>query len=112
MKTYGASGYVIKASELIPLMPNEFQSEFKKAIADGDIETIDELSEHLPDEFPVFEGAFVLSDEDEATDNLEVGEMYINFAESDLYEKIPKPGLGFLESKGITPAYERWVVWG
>ena len=112
MKDTGCSGYVVKASEFTKLLPPEIQPMYEKALADNDLEYVDELLDvHAPLSFPTFDSPFILGDEDN-TDNLEKGVVYICFDDDDLYVKQPTPGLEFLQSNGVKPEYERWTTWG
>ena len=73
MKDTGCSGYVVKASEFTKLLPPEIQPMYEKALADNDLEYVDELLDvHAPLSFPTFDSPFILGDEDNA-DNLERG---------------------------------------
>ena len=112
MSNTGASGYVVKASDFTPLLPEHLQEKFTQAIADKDTELVNEiLGENAPEAFPTFESSFMLRDEDEA-ENLTKGEVYICFQDEDLYVQKPNAELLFLVANGIKPEFERWVTWG
>jgi hypothetical protein len=112
MSNTGGLGFVVKASEFTNFLPSNLREKYTQAIADQDTDLVDEiLGENAPAEFPEFESSFKLKDEDES-ENLTKGEIYICFQDEDLYFQTPKPGLNFLKSKGINPEFERWVVWG
>jgi hypothetical protein len=111
MQTSGASGYTVKAESFTSLLPENLREEFTQAIADQDVDLVDEiLGENVSPEFPMFE-SFFLRDEDD-TDTLEKGVVYICFQDEDLYIRTPKPELEWLQKQGINPAFERWAVWG
>jgi hypothetical protein len=113
MSTTGASGYVVKAEAFTNLLPKNLRKKFTQAIADQDTELVDKiLGENAPKVFPTFESSFVLNDEDD-TDSLEKGVVYICFQEEDLYSpKTPRPEFEWLQKEGIDPKFERWTVWG
>lgn len=112
MDCTGASGYVVKASVFTSLLPEHLREKYTQAIADQNTELVDEiLGENAPEAFPTFESSFTLKDED-TSDNLERGEVYICFQDEDLFHLTPKPELEFLKSKGINPEFERWTVFG
>jgi len=112
MDSTGASGYVVKASVFTSFLPEHLREQFTQAITDQNTELVDEiLGENAPEAFPTFESSFFLKDED-TTDNLDKGEVYICFQDDDLYHLVPKPELEFLHSKGIKPEFERWTTWG
>jgi len=50
-----------------------------------------------------------MGEEDESED-LTVGEMYIEFAEDELYEKQPTREMKILTAKGIIPVDSKWVT--
>ena len=112
MHDVGCSGYIVEASNLTKLLPENVREKFTQAIADQDTELVDEiLVENAPPQFPEFESSFTLKDEDEA-DNLEKKKVYVCFQSEDLYILTPKPELNFLIANGIKPEFERWVTWG
>jgi len=113
MKNIGASGYIVKASELETLLPNAIaKAEYRELIENQDWEGVAEfLDGEMPEGFPAFESVFLHGDEDESVD-LEQGEIYVEFAESDLFVKTPTPALAKLQGAGIDPKFTRWVVWG
>jgi hypothetical protein len=112
MQTTSASGYVVKASAFTNLLPEPLREKFTQAIADKDVELVDEiLGENAPKEFPSFETSFMLQPEGDA-DNLVQNEVYICFQDEDLYVLTPKPELNFLMANGIKPEFERWTTWG
>ena len=112
MSTSGASGYVVKAESFTHLLPENLREKFTQAITDQDTELVDEiLGENVPANHPTFESSFVLKDEDD-TDSLEKGVVYICFQDDDLFVQTPKPELEWLRSKGIDPQFERWATWG
>jgi len=112
MKNTGASGYIVKASELESLIPAASKAEYQKLIENQNWEGITEfLYGKISEGFPPFESVFMHGDEDES-DDLERGEIYVEFAEEDLFVKTPTPTLIKLQSIGIEPKFTRWVVWG
>ncbi len=112
MKSIGASGYIVKASDLTKLLPAEVQDEFTKAIENKDYQAVDDILNDAPDSFPTFESAFVLNAEDEA-DNLEHNIVYVCFQDEDLFiPKVNTVGHNFLLNAGIKPEFERWSTWG
>lgn len=112
MQSSGASGYVVKAEAFTNLLPENLRAKFTQAIADQDTELVDEiLGENTPPEHPTFESSFVLKDEDD-TDSLERGVVYICFQDDDLFVLTPKRELEWLRGHGIDPQFERWTTWG
>jgi hypothetical protein len=54
---------------------------------------------------------FVLNDESES-DGLEIGKVYAQFDEADLFEMTPSKFMLALNKIGIEPKDEQWVTWG
>ena len=112
MKNYGASGYLIKASDIEPFLPVLHRVEYRELLENGDWEGIQEfLEENLPPIFPPCCEVYLHSDENESED-LEHGEIYVTFDESDLFVKTPTPIMQALETAKVAPKYQRWVQWG
>jgi hypothetical protein len=107
------SGYVVPVEDLIPALPHEHQARANELLADNDYEAMQELlTERLPAVLPRPEQVFVFGDED-TSDDLTSGGMYVEFAESDLYVKVEKPCLkAFLQAIGKKPEYCLWSMWG
>lgn len=113
MDSIGASGYVANANEFIKFIPENLQKDYLEAIENRDFDAVNELlGESVPENFPTFEGAFVLGDEDTA-DNLERGVVYVCFQDDDLFKPKELNSFGeFLKSNGIIPEFERWSQFG
>ena len=113
MKNYGCSGYVVKASALIKLFPPDKQEEYNKLVVKNEWgEKIDEFfRDNFLHYYPRPYGILEVNDETESED-LESGETYVIFNESDLFEKTPRKELQSLLKKGITPEFSNWVIWG
>lgn len=113
MRDIPASGYVINGRLLVPTLPQEYQVAATQALDDQDCEAFNEiLNFHLPEVFPDYQQAFLFGDED-TSEELERGEVYVIFDESDLFVKTPKPELlAFRKAVGKDPEYQRWSVWG
>ena len=113
MHNYANHGYVVKAMVLAPLLrTDEDRNEFRKMIELGeDPETIGEFFvNNMKSGYPIPE-FFVLNDEDES-DDMEIGELYAAFDESDLFVKVQTSNAIELNSIGITPELKQWVTWG
>lgn len=112
MQDTACSGHTVKASEFTRFIPHDIQEVFTKAIADQDYEKVDEiLDEHMPTDFPGYESAFVLKDEDNA-DGLERGEVYVIFQDEDLFVQTPTRAHDLMKAHGISPEFNRWTTWG
>lgn len=112
MKNYGASGYLIKASDLEPLLPVLHRVEYRELLESMDQEEIQNfLSENWPANFPPFNDVYIHAEEDESED-LEHGEIYVSFDESDLFVKTPTPAFEVLKAANVEPKFQRWVQWG
>ncbi len=112
MRSIPASGYTVKASEFTKVLPENQQERYAKAITDQDAELVDEiLNEHLPQDFPGYEQVYLVAEEDES-DELEKGEVYVVFDESDLYVKEPTRQHEIMRFQEISPKFSRWTVWG
>lgn len=108
----GYSGYTVKASELTKLLAPAFQTPYEELIEHGDREEAHKfLDINLPSHFPRPESVFWLNDEDES-DDLEIGEMYATFAESALFVKSPTLELENLKYCGVIPELSNWVIFG
>lgn len=113
MRDTAASGFLIPASKFTELLPESVREQYTKAIEDQDAETVTNLlDEHAPEQFPNFESAFVFGDED-TSENLVKGEVYVNFDEEDIYKPKELNFAGeFLKAKDLLPAFERWTMFG
>jgi hypothetical protein len=111
MHNYSCTGYLVKASDLTKLLPARQQEAYKTAVENGDWETANEiLGEHFPEQLPSVETVFTMADEAEFDDaGLQKGEMYVQFAEEDLYKKVPTLAHSNLMVEGITPVRHSWV---
>lgn len=113
MKDIACSGHVIKASDLTKILPDEMQKEYTAAIEDQNWELVGEILDgNIPTEFPPFESVFVHSDEDSSDGELDKGEIYVCFDETDLFTKAKTPEMVALEKVGIEPKFVRWTTWG
>ena len=112
MKDTACSGYTVKASAFTPVLPESIRERYTKAIEDQDWENVDEiLNEHMPADFPGYESAFVLNDEDNS-DGLERGEVYVIFQDEDLFVQTPTRAHDLMKAQGISPEFNRWTTWG
>lgn len=112
MQDTACSGYTVKASAFTKFIPESLREQFTKAIEEQNAELVDEiLNEHLPAEFPGYESAFTLKDEDNA-DALEKGEVYVIFQDEDLFIQTPTREAEALRAAGIIPEFNRWTSWG
>lgn len=116
MRNYANHGYVVPAKDLGNLLTEnerEMWTEMiEQAWSDGlDTERLQEwLSEHLPPASPV-PFLFVLNDECESED-LEIGEIYAQYDEADLFEMVPSRYMQGLQARGVNPQNLQWVTFG
>jgi len=112
MQDTACSGYTVKASEFTLYIPTALQEKYTQAIRDKKVETIDDiLNQFMPSNFPGYESAFVLKDEDTA-EGLDRGVVYVIFQDEDLFIQTLTPGMEAMKSRGITPEFNRWTSWG
>lgn len=112
MHNSGASGYLIKASDLTNHLPESVRVKYLKGIETQDEQVVVNILEnHMPDKFPKFESVFVFSDTDES-DELEVGEVYVCYDESELFVKVETDAFEAIKKAGVIPEFQRWVTWG
>jgi len=111
MKNYSSSGYLVVASKLTKLLPESVQIAYEDAVVDGDWEKAGNiLSESWPTNFPVVESVFTMDDDAEFDDdNLQRGEMYVQFDEDDLYISLPTTAMINLSQAGVLPENRKWV---
>jgi len=114
MNNSAASGHLIKASELTPLLPKPLQEQYARLVEDKDFESVEALlSDHMPKGFPPFDSIFVFSTSaGMECEDLEDETMYVSFADEDLFTKTPTKALKAMQQKKVGPAFIRWVVWG
>ena len=111
MKNYSSSGYLVVASKLTKLLPESVRISYENAVVDGSWEKAGNiLSESWPTNFPVFESVFTMDDDAEFDDdNLQRGEMYVQFDEDDLYISLPTTAMINLSQAGVLPENRKWV---
>lgn len=109
-----ASGYLVKASELTPLLPKQDRDQFAQLVELNDFESVEAfLADHMPKGFPPFDSVFVFStDAGMESDELENNTMYVSFADEDLFTKTPTKEMKAMRQKKVAPSFTRWVVWG
>lgn len=113
MRDIACSGHVLKASDLTKILPKESQKEYTEAIEAQNWELVAEILDgNIPVEFPPMESVFVHGDEDSSEGELEKGEIYVTFDETDLFTKTKTPELVAMEKVGIEPKFVRWNTWG
>ncbi len=114
MKNYSSHGYLVKASELTKLLPTQFQRQYTAAVEGGDWEKAKGiLDDHFPDQLPPVECVFTMSDDAELDDDqLQKGEVYAQFDETDLFKKVPTLPHANLMVEGIKPIFRSWVDYG
>jgi hypothetical protein len=112
MHNSGASGYLVKASQLTSHLPKAARADYLKAIEDQDADAVAAILENnMPKNFPKFESAFTFADEWES-DELEAGEVYVCFPDDELYVKIETDAFEAIKKAGVIPEFQRWVTWG
>jgi hypothetical protein len=118
MNNYANHGYVVPATKLRTMLPVDKERKFLELVANNEpspatstsLEDLqlffDENTTYAPHaEF------FVLDDTSEA-ESLEVGKVYAQFDEADLFEMTPSKFMLALNKVGINPQNEQWVTWG
>jgi hypothetical protein len=109
-----SSGYLIEASKLAALLPDDRRQAFNDALADHDFEEATQLlDQFIPDGVACPSSIFILSDTDTGDDEMKEGVPYAYFDEDDLYIKKEKPDLTRLREKiGESPTAHTWTIWG
>jgi hypothetical protein len=109
-----SSGYLIEASKLAVLIPDNHRQAFSNALTDHDFEeAIQLLDQFVSDDVACPSSIFILSDTDTGDDDLEEGVPYAYFDEDNLYIKQEKPDLIRLREKiGESPTAHTWTIWG
>lgn len=123
MQNSSASAYVIPAGQFVRFFQGKDRAEFERLLADDNIVGLrnflganssengpDDVT-HWPEGFPELEDVFTLADEDES-DSLERGVIYLQFDESSLYHKTPTEAMRILTANNVKPEFERWIVFG
>lgn len=108
MRQYGEHGYVVEALELAPLFTLDEEPEYRKYILEGDWEEAEKMIHGCLPNIPTAR-VFIFKEED-FSEVLEPGEMYVSFSESDLFEKTPTPQLKWLTNNKVTPKFNTWTV--
>ena len=105
----GSSGYTVKVDDLLKIIPTENRKEFAEVCEFENDETILEyLNKILPSQYPKPKSVFILQDDDES-EELEIGVLYAYFDESSLYvKKLTREG-ECLVLAGIKPTFNNWV---
>lgn len=123
MKSIAASAYVVEARKFLRFFTGKDYVEFERLLDECDIEGLRNFlgaatsglgpmdESHWPENLPELEDVFLLADEDES-DNLERGGIYLQFDESTLFTKTPTEKMKRLMRNGAEPSYERWTIWG
>lgn len=113
MKDIASSAYVVRAITLQNLFPQSKQrKDFEHLIAENKCKDVEKfLKINLPKRFPLPESVFIFGDED-TSDDLQVGEMYVEFAESDLFVQKPTLLNSNLVAEGVLPKFVRWCTFG
>jgi hypothetical protein len=114
MHNYSCSGYLVKAADLTKLLPARVQEKYKTAVESGDWENATIIAEaNWPEQLPPISTIFSMSDEAEFEDEeIQKGEMYAQFDDTDLYEKVPTLRHTNLMVEGIKPIHRSWVDCG
>ena len=113
MKEHPCSSYLIRALDLLPLLPEEHREQFEQLVCDCDTEDAAKLLDKCwPEDYPPFCEVFLLGDEDTGDENMERGETYVNFDEEDLFIKTPTIALENLKAAGQEPKLCNWSIYG
>jgi hypothetical protein len=108
------AGYLIEASKLAALLPDDRRQAFIDSLADHDFEeAVQLLDQFVPNGVACPSSIFVLSDTDTGDPEMEEGVPYAYFDEEDLYIKQEKSDLTRLREKiGAVPTAHTWTIWG
>lgn len=123
MDNTAASGYVIEAKKFLRFFNGKDYLEFERLLEENDIQGLRNFlgaansdlgpmdEAHWPSNLPELEDVFTLADEDES-DSLERGVIYLCFDESALFTKTPRDAMKYVMRNGAEPEHQRWVVFG
>ena len=118
MKDNPGSGYVMPAEDVIRMLPEELRERATELLEDNDWEALhDFFEENLPPGIPRPEETFRFGDED-TSDDLESGKVYVRWDESDLFTRQEKPCMvemrDLLRKAGreIEPTLCNWAIFG
>jgi hypothetical protein len=109
-----SSGYLIEATKLAVLIPDNHRTAFNNALTDHDFEqAVQLLDQFIANGVACPSSIFTLTDTDTGDDELEEGIAYAFFDEDDLYIKQERPELIRLREKiGEGPSAHSWSIWG
>ena len=113
MHNYANFGHVVKAITLAPLLKSdEARHEFREMIETGDDpEDIGEFfAKNMHDGYPV--PTFLILNDECESDDMDLNELYAEFAQSDLYVMSRTGEHRGLNIAGIVPQLKQWVTWG
>ena len=119
MKDNPGSGYVMAAEDAILLLPEDKRAAATELLADNDTEALQEFVEkHLPESIPAPETIFRFGDDD-TSDDLHPGSIYVCWDESDLFMRTEKPCLTAIREitrsaagTAKEPELCHWAIWG
>lgn len=109
-----SSGYLIEATKLAVLLPDNHRTTFIDALTDHDFEqAVQLLDQFAPKDVACPLSIFILSDTDTGDPELEEDVPYAYFDEDDLFIKQEKLELIRLRAAiGEAPAAHSWTIWG
>ena len=114
MRSYPSKGYIVKLDtpEMRQAMPG-LDNALNNYYCDRDLELLNDwVSKNMPKSWPNYDDLYMPSDEDDISDNMERGVVYVAYDESDLYTKQPTPSNQVLNMNGIIPTSASWSVYG
>ena len=112
MRDNPGSGYVMAAQDVIRMLPEELREQATALLGDADGEGLhDFFEENLPPGIPRPEETFRFGDED-TSDDLESGTMYVRWDESTLFTLVPTIGLEAMRKLGNEPIFCQWAIFG
>jgi hypothetical protein len=113
MQENPGSGYVVKVTDLIRLLPDDDQAKALEMMEEFDEESIcGFLCKSLPDSVLHPVEVFMLGDEDTPCEEMECNILYAILDEDDLFEKVPTTKRQEIVSKGIVPILGNWSMFG
>ena len=119
MKDNPGSGYVMAAADVMLMLPEtSVLGNGHRITRRRECEMLHELfDENLPPGIPRPEETFLFVDED-TSDDLEQGKMYVRWDESDLFYRQEKPCMVEMRDllrkagKEAEPTFCQWAIWG
>ena len=104
------SSHLCKASDLLRCLPERFHGAYEYALANDLERAVECYNENRNRMFPEVSEFIMFRPGDEISDDLEVGIVYALFSEGDLYVKIKTKPLIEMETLGVIPKFQKYVI--